>query len=75
MSVNIEKTIKNLEKNNIEAFFVQTREAVNISGDPIESVTVEFEENVSKATDPERGENIGFTFSLDGYSYRVLYIK
>ncbi|MBQ9921074.1 MAG: hypothetical protein IJO52_02720 [Clostridia bacterium] len=49
--------------------------AVNISGDPIENVTVEFEENVSKATDPERGENVGFTFGLDGYSYRILYIK
>ena len=49
--------------------------AVNISGEPIESVTIGFEENVTISTDLEKKEDTGFTFGLGGYSYRILYIR
>jgi hypothetical protein len=49
--------------------------AVNISASPVEEVTVTFEENVTRARDAERGEEVGFSFSLGRYGYRILYVR
>lgn len=49
--------------------------AVNISATPVEEVTVTFPEDVGRAMDAERGEEVGFTFSLGGYGYRILYVR
>jgi len=49
--------------------------AVNISPHPIENITVEFEESVTSAFDPEHNTEADFTFDLGGYSYRILYVK
>ncbi len=47
----------------------------NISASPQKEVTVAFEEPVSFAADMEHGEEIGFTFDLDGYGYRILFVR
>lgn len=54
--------------------------AVNISADPVEQVTVTFQEAVSGATDMERKEEMerneetGFSFGLEKYGYRILFV-
>lgn len=49
--------------------------AVNISANPVEHVTVAFEEHVSGVTDMERKEEVGFTFDLGQYGYRILFVQ
>lgn len=49
--------------------------AANISSTPIEGVTVTFKEPVSSAFDAQRDEETGFTFGLDAYGYRILYVR
>ena len=48
---------------------------VNISASPIESVTVAFTENVSAAYDVTEKQDVGFTFPMNGYGYRIMFIK
>jgi hypothetical protein len=48
--------------------------AVNISATPVEQVTLAFPEGVGHVRDMEREEELGFTFSLGAYGYRILYI-
>ena len=48
---------------------------VNISSKEIENVTVEFEENVSKATDMTDNKDCGFSFDMKPYSYKILFIR
>jgi hypothetical protein len=48
--------------------------AVNISSTPIEEVTLSFPEAVTHGRDMETGEDVGFTFSLGAYGYRILYL-
>lgn len=48
---------------------------VNISATPIESVRVEFEEDVTSAIDMNGKNEVGFCFGLDEYGYRILYVK
>ena len=48
---------------------------VNISTAPIESVSVDFGERVSAATDMQTGEKVGFDFPLGGYGCRILFVK
>lgn len=48
----------------------------NISAEPIEKVTVNFAgEPVAKATDMTTKQEVGFTFDLDKYGYRILFVK
>jgi hypothetical protein len=49
--------------------------AVNISAQPIEQVTVNFGENVCSVTDMTEKKDLGFTFDLDKYGYRILFVK
>lgn len=49
--------------------------AVNISAQPVQEVTISFNEQVNSVVDMEKHEEVGFTFSLDKYGYRILYIK
>jgi hypothetical protein len=48
---------------------------VNISSKPIEKVTVDFGEKVSSVTDMALKTDVGFTFNMDKYGYRILYLK
>ncbi len=47
----------------------------NISAETIGQVKVTFPERVSQAMDMERQEEIGFSFSLEPYGHRILYIR
>lgn len=48
----------------------------NISAEPIQSVTVAFGgESVATATDMTAKQEVGFTFDLDPYGYRILFLK
>ncbi len=38
-------------------------------------VTVEFEENVSKATDVADNKDCGFNFDMKPYSHKILFIR
>ena len=49
--------------------------AVNISAAQVEKVTVAFEEKVTRVTDVEKNEDVGFTFSLGKYGYRILFVQ
>lgn len=49
--------------------------AVNISSAPIDSVSLDFGRKVSSVTDLLRGEAVGDHFSIDGYGFRILYVK
>ena len=49
--------------------------AVNISAHPIDSVTVSFPEDVSAVRDMMRNQDVGFTFPMDGYGCRILFVK
>jgi len=49
--------------------------AVNISSQNIEEVTVGFEENVKQAFDTEKKENCGFTFPIEPYGYKILFVR
>lgn len=49
--------------------------AVNISATPVEAVTLDFEEPVTTAIDMETQTEVGLTFGLDRYGYRILFIK
>lgn len=49
--------------------------AVNISANPIDSVTVSFPEEVSAVRDMMRNQDVGFTFPMDGYGCRILFVK
>ena len=48
---------------------------VNISASPIESVTVSFPEDVTTAKDMLSSGCDGFTFPMDGYGCRILFVK
>ena len=48
---------------------------VNISSQNINSATVKFEENVTSATDAETLADAGFTFNMEPYGYKILFIK
>ena len=48
---------------------------VNISSKPLENVTVSFEEQVSKATDLVQQSECGFTFNMNPYDYKILFIR
>ena len=48
---------------------------VNISAAPIESVTVSFPEAVVSACDMMEKQNTGFTFPMEGYGCRILFVK
>ena len=41
----------------------------------VEKVTVAFEEKVTRVTDVEKNEDVGFTFSLGKYGYRILLVQ
>ena len=41
----------------------------------VEKVTVAFEEKVTRVTDVEKNEDVGFTFSLGKYGYRILFVQ
>lgn len=47
----------------------------NISAAPIERVDVCFTEDVSAAMDMMSKEPVGFSFELDGFACRILYVK
>ena len=49
--------------------------AVNIAAAPVDAVTVRFPEAVSSARDMLAEEDVGFTFPLDAYASRILFIK
>lgn len=49
--------------------------AVNISSAPIDPVSLDFGMKVSSVTDLLRGETVGDHFSVDGYGFRILYVK
>jgi hypothetical protein len=48
---------------------------VNISSDVIEKVSVSFEEQVSEVTDLMNKTECGFTFDLNPYGYKILFIR
>lgn len=48
--------------------------AVNISANNIENVTLKFDEEVSTVIDAEKGEPVGFTFNMEPYAYKILYV-
>ena len=48
---------------------------MNISAAQVEKVTVAFEEKVTRVTDVEKNEDVGFTFSLGKYGYRILFVQ
>lgn len=49
--------------------------AVNISATPVESVTLSFAEDVTRVRDMEKEADLGFTFSLGAYGYRILFVE
>ena len=49
--------------------------AVNTSSEPIDKVTVSFEEGCTMATDMMENVNCGFTFSLIPFGNRILFVK
>jgi len=49
--------------------------AVNISSKNVESVTLSFEEDVASVTDAETNTDVGFTFGLEPYGYKILFVK
>ena len=49
--------------------------AVNISAEPVESVTLAFPEPVSSARDMLEERETGLTFPLAAYSCRILFVK
>ena len=49
--------------------------AVNISATPVESVTLSFAEDVTRVRDMEQEADLGFTFSLGAYGYRILFVE
>lgn len=49
--------------------------AVNISAAPVAEVRLSFQENVNEAWDMLEKQNVGFTFSLEAYSCRILFVK
>ena len=48
--------------------------ATNISSKPIESVTIGFDEPVTRAMDAMEKQETGMTFSLEPYGCRILYV-
>ncbi|MBQ7841503.1 MAG: hypothetical protein IJ390_13615 [Lachnospiraceae bacterium] len=48
---------------------------VNISAMPVEEVTIQLDENVSFAMDMEEKREVGFTFGLGEYGYRILFMR
>lgn len=48
---------------------------VNISAQPIEKVTVKFKDSMSTVLDLMEQQEIGFSFDLDSYGSRILYVK
>jgi len=48
--------------------------ATNISSKPIESVTIGFEEPVTRTMDAMEKQETGMTFSLEPYGCRILYV-
>ena len=48
---------------------------VNISSNPLENVTVAFEEQVTKATDLVQQSECSFTFNMNPYDYKILFIR
>ena len=48
---------------------------VNISAKPVEKVTLSFPEPVCQARDMLEEREVGFTFGLEGYSCRILFVK
>ncbi len=49
--------------------------AVNISAAPVAEVRLSFQENVNEAWDMLEEQNVGFAFSLEAYSCRILFVK
>lgn len=47
----------------------------NISAKPVEKVTLSFPEPVCQARDMLEEREVGFTFGLEGYSCRILFVK
>ena len=47
----------------------------NISAGAIERVDVRFPEDVSNATDMMTQSPVGFSFDLEGFGCRILYVK
>ena len=47
----------------------------NISNAPIEHVTIAVKEPVTRSTDMMTKEEVGFTFSLEGFGNRILYLS
>lgn len=49
--------------------------AVNISADPVENVTITFQESVQTVKDMLTDTDTGFTFSMEPYGCRILFVK
>ncbi len=47
----------------------------NVSAAPIDQVNVCFPEAVTMGMDMEKKENVGFSFSLEPYGYRILFLR
>lgn len=48
--------------------------AVNVSGTPVDRVSVSFPEEVTRVLDTATGRELDFTFPLDGFGNRILYL-
>ena len=48
--------------------------ASNISGTPVKQVKLAFREPVEQVIDLSSHEDVGFTFSLESFGYRILYL-
>lgn len=49
--------------------------AVNISASPVDSVTLSFPEDVTSAYDTMQKHDTGFTFAIEPYGCRILFVK
>ena len=48
---------------------------VNISSEPVDEVSIDFNERVTSGTDLLSDKNVGFSFELPPYGHRILYVK
>ena len=48
---------------------------VNISSRDIKNVTLSIDENVSEVFNAETSENMKFTFDINSYGYKILYLS
>ena len=48
---------------------------VNISSRDIKDVTLKIDENISEVFNAETSENMKFTFDINSYGYKILYLS